>query len=133
MALFPTLNSEVLLLSYMVKKITPDNPILRLFINNPSPFDNTINASDLTEPTTYPGYANTTCTGASWSTTTVSGVTTIQYAEQTFSFTTGASVYGYYLTNAAGALLWVEMFSGAPFNLPGGGGVITVTPKATLN
>ena len=73
------------------------------------------------------------------------GVTTAKYSDDgtpigvTFSMTDatmtgiGSDVYGYYVTNIAGNILWIEEFSGAPFSLPiGSGGDIAIIPQITL-
>jgi len=55
------------------------------------------------------------------------------YDQQTFSFTTGADIYGYYITDTTPKLLWCERFTGAPFRLPSGGGTIAISPRVTLD
>lgn len=110
---------------------SPDNRVLRLYKNDHTPSDSTVLGS-LTEATEA-GYAPTTLIGATWTTTQSLGVTTAVYSEQTFTFTTSANIYGYYVTSISGTLLWVERFSGAPFQLPNGGGEIAITPQLTLD
>ena len=73
-----------------------------------------------------------TLTGASWDTTSVAG--TASYAQQTFTFTTGAVVNGYVVTNSAGTtLLWAEKFTDGPYTIPSGGGTIKLTPSISLD
>jgi hypothetical protein len=55
------------------------------------------------------------------------------FSERTFTFNTNAIAYGYYVTTTAGTLLWVERFSGAPFQIPDGGGTISISARLTLN
>ena len=122
---------EMKLLEYIVNKDTPTELVLHLFKNNPAISDATV-IGDLTEATEA-GYSVITLAGASWTITSPGGLGTATYAEQTFTFTTAASIYGYYVTSTtASELLWLEKFSGAPFTLPGGGGTIGITPKITL-
>ncbi len=72
-------------------------------------------------------------TSAGWTTTSVGGTTTGEYSQHTFSFTTAATIYGYYVTDSAGTgLLWCERFEGAPFTLPSGGGTIAISPRIEL-
>jgi hypothetical protein len=130
MSLVVTNSAEILLLQYLLNMASPTDQILHLFTNNVTPGESTV-IGGLTEATEA-GYAVITLTGGSWTTTQNSGVTTGVYSEQTFTFTTGATLYGYYVTDTSGNLLWVERFSGTAFQLPTGGGQIAVTPTITL-
>ncbi len=123
---------ELLLIQYLVNKLTPDDPILHLFSNNPT-VDEDIVIGDLTE-STEAGYAPITLTGSSWTATQLSGITTAAFAEQTFTLTETATVYGYYISNnASDKLLWLQKFDGGPFVLPSIGGQIAFIPKITLD
>ena len=124
--------SEVTLLNNMLNVATPTNTILHLYSNNLTPSSTTV-VGDVTEVTSG-GYAAITLTSSSWSVATSGGgVTTASYAEQTFNITTSATVYGYYITNVAGDLLWLERFTAAPFQLPGSGGQVLITSQVSLN
>lgn len=131
--------SEILMLQYLVNMLATDGSagpsgghrLLRLYTNNPT-IDDSITYGGLTEAVAT-GYAPITLVGSSWTTTQSVGITTAVYSEQTFTFTTAVTVYGYYVTNLGTSLLWVEKFSGAPFQLPAGGGEIAITPKVTLD
>lgn len=127
----PDVHGEILLLQYIVGMVNADNPVLHLFGNNVTPSDSTVIA-DLTEATSA-GYAAITLASINWTTTQTGGVTTAVYSEETFAFGTDAVAYGYYVTNETGQLLWLERFSGAPFNIPDGGGTISITSKLTLS
>lgn len=120
---------EVLMLKYALNHTAPGDPVLRLFVNDITPDDDTV-VEDLTEATEA-GYSAITLTGTEFTiSTNGSGDTVAEYAEQTFTFTEAATVYGYYVTDAAGTgLLWVERFSDAPHTFPSGGGNEVVTPK----
>lgn len=139
MALVVPDTSEILMLQYLVNMLATDGAagpagghrLLRLYTNNPT-IDDSIVYGGLTEATAT-GYVPITLVGSSWTTTQSVGITTAVYSEQTFTFTTGVTVYGYYVTNLGTNLLWVEKFSGAPFQLPAGGGEIAITPKVTLD
>jgi hypothetical protein len=129
----PDVKGEILMLQYIVGMVSPGNPVLHLFSNEPSPpiSDSTILAN-LTECTSA-GYAAITLTSALWTTTQLAGVTTAVYSEVTFNFGTNAVAMGYYVTTVSGDLLWLERFSGAPFDIPNGGGTIGITSKLTLS
>lgn len=132
MSLLVPNEGEILLLQYMVNKTAPDDPVIRLYTNDPSLSDTTTFAG-LTQCSAS-GYAPITLTGANWTTTQVAGVTTAEYTQVTFTFGTAASVYGYYVTDQSSSkILWVERFSGAPFSLPSGGGTVAITPKINLD
>lgn len=124
--------SEVVLLNNMLNIATPTNTVLHLYSNNLTPSSTTV-VGDVTEVASG-GYAAVTLTSSSWTVaTSVGGITTATYSEQTFNITTSSTVYGYYITNVAGDLLWLERFTAAPFQLPGSGGQILVTSTISLN
>lgn len=134
--------AEILMLQFLVNMLGTDglaapaggHRLLRLFTNNLTPGESTT-FSTITEAVGATGYAPITLVGTAWTTTQLAGVTTGVYSEQTFTFTTAVTVYGYYVTTieVSPRLLWVERFSGAPFQLPAGGGEIAITPKITLD
>lgn len=119
---------EQLALQLLVNNVSGADLVLKLYTNDATPADTDVAAS-YTEAT-QAGYAAATLAGASWDTTTTAG--TAAYAEQTFSFTTNADVYGYFITKA-GTLAWSERFTGAPFSIPTGGGDINITPQITAS
>jgi len=126
-------SSDELMMKYILNKVAVDgNRKLKLFSNNISPFKG-IALADINEVSAS-GYTAKTLTGSSWTVSTVSGVSTATYPVQTFSITQSTNVYGYYVTTSdSSAVLWMERFDTAPFNLPSGGGDITVTLNFTLN
>ena len=128
----PDVWGEILLLQYIVGMVNADNPVLHLYANDITPSDSTIKA-DLQEVGTVSGYHAKTLLSSNWTTVQSSGVTTAVYSEQTFTFTTDSTAYGYYVTDQSNQLLWLERFSGAPFDIPDGGGTISVTAKLTLS
>jgi|SaaInlV_100m_DNA_2_1039680.scaffolds.fasta_scaffold09860_6 hypothetical protein len=123
---------EILLLQYIVNMTPATDPVLHLYNNTDLTITDSVTIADITEASAA-GYAAITLTGGSWTTVQSGGVTTAEYSEQTFAFTTGASLYGYYVTDTSDNLLWLEEFSGAPFTLPSGGGTIAITSKITLD
>lgn len=128
----PDVWGEILLLQYIVGMVNADNPVLHLYANDITPSDTTVK-SDLTEVAGSTGYTPITLLSANWTTVQTGGVTTAVYSEQTFTFTTDATAYGYFVTNQSNQLLWLERFSGAPFDIPDGGGTISVTTKLSLS
>lgn len=108
--------------------------LLRLFTNNLTPGESTT-LSTVTEAVGATGYAPVTLAGSSWTTVQTNGTTTAVYSEQTFTFTTAVTIYGYYITSIEGTpkFLWIERFSGAPFTLPSGGGEIAISPRLSLD
>jgi hypothetical protein len=128
----PYQKGEILLLQYIVGMVNADNPVLHLYSNDIVPGDATV-IGDLTEVGGATGYAAITLLSANWTTTQVGGITTAVFSEQTFTFTTDATAFGYYITDESTQLLWLERFSGAAFNIPDGGGTISITTKLTLS
>ena len=124
--------AEVLLLQYITGLAVPGSPVIHLYSADVDPWETTA-LGDLTE-TNKAGYSAMTLTSTYWTVSTLTGnVTTAMYSQQTFSFTTGADIYGYYITNVANSLMWCERFTGAPFRLPSGGGTIAISPRVTLD
>jgi len=133
MALVVPDEGERKLLEYIVNKTAPTNLVIRLYVNDVDLSGETFTASSFTEANAD-GYASATLLGANWTVSTNQGVSVAVYnSTVTFSFTDGQSVYGYYITNTSNNILWAERFSGAPFNLPSGGGDISVRPQVQLN
>ena len=115
----------------MLNNLTLTDPVLHLY-NHDYPPTEADTASDYTEPT-EDNYAAITLTGASWTVSTSGGgVTTASYSEQTFTFVTNVDIYGYFVTNTSGSLLWAEEFTGSPFQLPDQGGQIAISPRISL-
>lgn len=128
----PDQKGEILLLQYIVGMVNAGNPVLHLYANDVTPSDSTV-IGDLTEVAGATGYQSITLVSSNWTTTQAGGVTTAVYSEQTFAFSTDATAYGYFVTNTSGVLLWLERFSGAPFEIPDGGGTISITAKVVLS
>jgi len=104
---------------------------LHLFCNNYTPVRGMI-PSSFTEASGG-GYAAITLAHGSWTEETGDTPRQIQQANQTFTFTgaltTNTTVYGYYVTNAAGAVvLWAQLLD-APFTPANNGDNIVVPVK----
>lgn len=128
MALSVPNEGEILLLQYCLNMTAAGNPILHLYSNNATIAETNTTAS-FTEVTAT-GYAVKTLGGTGWTVNAGGGTSTAEFSALTFSLTTGATVYGYYVTNpASSVILWAETFTGGPFTLPATGGTIVVQAK----
>jgi hypothetical protein len=132
MALVVPNGGEVIALSYLVNKATPENLVLRLFESNTTPAETDV-VGTYTEAT-FTGYAAVTLTGANW-TVTPGAPSSASYAQQTFTSSAGnqaKSVYGYYLTRLSSAdLVYAERFSDGPYAIVNNGDSVKVTPTVT--
>jgi len=107
-----------------------DKSVLHLYKVDKVPAEADV-ASGYTEVNTG-GYASISLT-AQWTIGT-SDPTEASYAQVSFDFTGAATVYGYYVTDAANSiLLWAEKFNDGPYNIPSGGGSVKITPKIQLD
>ena len=84
------------------------------------------------------GYAAIAMDPSSWTIQTGSGDTTYgTYPQQSFNFSGGDTIYGYYITtySSAGDTInyFAERFTGAPYVIPSTGGIIKVTPQAKID
>lgn len=120
---------KVELLKYALKNAASQNQILHLYSNDPTISDLTV-LTDFTE-VTGSGYSQISLLGSNWTVNPTN--TTASYPEQTFIFSGAVVVYGYYVTNTDGDLLWCERFTNAPFSIPASGGQIAITLNITLS
>lgn len=133
MALVVPDEGEVKLLEYIVNKTAPSNLVLHLYVDDVDLSLEEFNSGSFSESTAA-GYSAANLSGANWNVGTTDGISAAVYnTSVAFSFTEGDSVYGYYVTNSSNEILWAERFPGAPFNLPSGGGEISVRPQLQLN
>jgi hypothetical protein len=107
---------------------------LKLFATNVTPAD-TDTAGTYTEATGG-GYAAKTLTAGSWTITTANDPSDAVYAAQTFTFTgaltTNPTIYGYYIVDGNGVLMWAERLTAA-FTPANNGDTLTITPKFQLS
>lgn len=134
MALLVPNTGEVIALSLLVNKTSPENLVYRLYATNVTPSE-TDTAATFTEATGG-GYAAITLTGASW-TVTGGAPTSAAYAQQTYTFTgaltTNATIYGYFVTQAtSGTLVLAEAFT-TNFTPASNGDTIKLTPQITAD
>jgi len=118
------------MLGYVVNGATQADLKIGLYSNDLTPAAEDAYASYTL--ITEPADANVkTFTGASWDITSTEG--TASYPQLTFTFSTTATAYGYMVSNNDGdAAMWSERFTGAPYEIPSGGGTIKVTSTITL-
>jgi hypothetical protein len=105
--------------------------VMKLFQNNITPAHNTVYA-DFTEAT-FSGYASQSLSGASVAGSLDSsgrGVVTWTALTWTKSGATGNTIYGYWVENSSGVLLWCERFD-SPIVMTADGAFLTLTPKLT--
>lgn len=120
--------AETLVLQKLLNQVLT----LRLFSNNKTPGE-TDTVGSYTE-VAGGGYAGKALAYASW--TVSEGVAA--YPAQTFTFTGATTapgtIYGYYVTDASGDLLWAERFDASvvPF-IPIAGSKIRITPRITCS
>jgi len=109
-----------------------DDFVLRLFANNVTPAQTGITYTEADGG----GYAAITLTNGSWTVTTGNDPSDAVYAQQTFTFTgpltTNTTVYGYYVTDEDGVILWAERFS-TSFTPADNGDNIKITPKFQMS
>lgn len=133
MALIIPTASEATLVAFTLGAVTPGNQRLKLFVNDVSVGDDTLDAADFVEMSTH-GYAEKILTKTNWVTTPNAGAPASSvYAAQPWTFTAAAavSVYGYYVLDAtSGLLLWFEKFPTARV-IENAGDQIIITPAFT--
>lgn len=109
------------------------NLTLKLFATNVTPADTDV-AGTYTAAVGG-GYADKTLAAASWTESNVGGIEQVAYADQVFTFTgaltTNLTIYGYYVLDAGGTLIYAE--AGTPFTPANNGDAYTVKPKFQLS
>lgn len=107
-----------------------NNLTMKLFATNVTPVD-TSTAGSFTEATGG-GYVTKTLTNGSWTITPANDPSDAVYAEQIWTFTgvltTNTTIYGYFVVDADGTLIWAELL-GTPFVPTNNGDQLKITPK----
>jgi hypothetical protein len=116
----------------VLNKTAPQNWVLKLYKNNYTPIDASVEG-DFTEAD-FTGYGAKTLAGASW-TVTPGAPTSASYAQQTFTSSVDQTIqyiYGYLLVQAtSGKIMSAERFT-TPYPIENDGDVIKVTPIVYL-
>jgi hypothetical protein len=126
--------AEIRMLKFITGNDSPGTHVLRLYVNDHTPTDDDT-VSDYTEASGL-GYSSINLSTGGWNyATDVEGVSTATYGSVlTFSFSGGPVIlYGYYVTDGSGFLLWAQRFSVASITIPAGGGDLDITPYFSLN
>jgi len=115
--------------------LTAGNLTLKLYSNDKTPAESDT-AANYTE-VSGGGYSSKTLSSGSWSI--ASGDPTVAtYAYQDFSFTGATAapgtIYGYFVVDASGILVWAERFEAAvvPYT-PSTGKLVRITPKISVS
>lgn len=107
---------------------------LKLFATDVTPAD-TSTAGSFTEASGG-GYSSKTLSNGSWTVASANDPSDAVYAEQTFVFTgtltTNGTIYGYFVVDADGVLVWAEKFSSS-FTPANNGDQLKLTPKFQLS
>lgn len=107
---------------------------LKLFCNDVTPAD-TDTAGTYTEASGG-GYAAKTLTNGSWTVASANDPSDAVYAQQMFTFTgaldTNPTIYGYYVVDADGVLVWAEAIA-ATFTPATNGDELKITPKFQMS
>lgn len=128
---FVCVNSGALVIAkYITNDLAPNNLVLKLYSNNAT-LAKSMTLASLTEVTAT-GYAPITLTGP-WSYTQISDITTAHHPIQTFTFTSGTTIYGYFIVDTLNTLIFVQSFTDGPYTIPGLGGQTGVTPNIIVN
>lgn len=115
----------------MLNYAAADNVRIHLYTNNYAPTVNDTIAN-YTESSAA-GYSSIVLVGTQFTISVAGSTSSAIYARQTFSYSTSENVYGYYITNnGSSVLIWAQEFSGAPFQIPVGGGTIGLDPNIQL-
>ena len=111
-----------------------NNLTLKLFVSNTTPTQ-TSTAGSFTEAAGG-GYVAKTLTMGSWTVTPANDPSDAVYAEQVFTFTgaltTNPTIYGYFVVDADGVLLWAERLT-ASFTPANNGDHLDITPKFQMS
>lgn len=117
------------LLEMALKKTTVEAQIIKLFVNNYTPDENSTELS-FTEMSTH-GYVAKMLNRADWTIATAVGVSSASNLLQTWTFTAAPTVwvYGYYIIEAtSGIILWAERFTESQA-IANDGDQIKITPR----
>jgi len=125
---------ENLALEAVVGKTNATALTVRLYKSNTTPSDSDT-AATYTE-STFTGYNATTqgaLTAGTWGAASGGTITYGAQLTYTCSGASAESVYGYYVTNAGGTLLYSERDASAPFAIANSGDAVKLTPTISAN
>ncbi len=127
MAIFIPNVGENKMLEYILGKASAGTVTLKLYTNNYDPIATSV-ASSFTE-CTIAGYAAKSIATSDWGSVSTNGSGKAQsvVTPSDFSFTGSGTVYGYYVVDSAGVLLFAEKFPAARTIASGDNMSLTVT------
>lgn len=130
MPLVVPMDGQGSMLALIVNKRQPEDLVLKLFVNDLDP-NRGHSSQDFVELEGF-GYEPKTLPGDNW--TIVEGDPSFAaYARQIFEFSGAVGeVFGYYIVQESGNLMWAERFPDAPFTIKNDGDEIKVTPRMEL-
>ena len=112
------------------------NLTLKLFVNNVTPSSTGADTAATFTEATGGGYAALTLTNGSWTVSTNAGIVQAAYAQQQFLFTgpltTNPTIYGYFVVDADGNLVFAER-AAATFTPAANGDYYDVTPIVQIS
>ena len=123
---------EQIALEALVNKTAPQTLVLRLYTNDYTPVEASVEGS-FTEASGN-GYAAINLTPASNWAVTPGAPTDAAFPQQVFTFTGPlGNVFGYYITQVtSGKHVWGERFTDGPYNIVNNGDQIKITLHITL-
>lgn len=105
------------------------NLVMKLFCNDYTPLDSSV-AGSFAEATGG-GYVTKALANGSWTESNVEGIEQVAFAEQTWTFTgaltTNVTIYGYFVVDADGVLVYAERLPAA-FTPAVNGDQLKITP-----
>jgi len=132
MALVALNQGERTILKLMLGQLAAGTFQLRLYTNNFTPAETSVNG-DVTE-CAVAGYSALALATTGWTVSTVTDTSAAFFAQQTFTFSTSTTIYGYHYTHPSdsGNVLIAEKFASA-FTFGDGGGKLEFVPRIELN
>ena len=114
----------------MLTLLLAGNLTYHLYSNDYTPVEGSV-VGNFTEAT-LAGYSAETITGGTWTIGTTDNITSGSNDDIDFILTGAGTVYGYYVTNGDGDLMWSERFT-SEGTFTSEGGSITITPLIILD
>jgi len=115
--------------------VAGDKLVLKLYVDDETPStDGSDTVAKYTEAGAGHGYAAIDLAAGSWTVSTVATIAQAAFAKQTFTWTSNPTetVYGYFVVNSAGDLVWAER-AAATFTPTANGDYFEVTPVFKLS
>lgn len=127
----PDSSEQYLLRVLLGIQAAPSQVVYHLFTNDYVPIESSTLSSFIELSGSL--YAPLTIQTADWVVSTSGGITTAIRSMYAWPISGGATLYGYFVTDASGTvLLWCERFS-SPIVVPAGGGTLNFTGKISLD